>query len=123
MEFETFAGNRREQEDFMRKLIRTTAVALALASTLALLPTQAGAVGYEDSLDDCSYPESFDVFVMRPISFMGLMMGATTFVLLAPVWAAFDARDAGQIAHNLVGSPAGFTFGRRIGQCSATSGD
>ena len=105
----------------MRKLIRTTAAALALMGLVALLPQSAGATGYEDSLDDCAYPESFDVFVMRPIGFTGLMFGSITFVALAPIWAAFDARDAGTITRNLVVEPAQFTFGRGIGQCAANS--
>jgi hypothetical protein len=105
----------------MRKLIRTTTVALALTGALALLPTKAGAIGYEDSLDDCAYPESFDVFIMRPMAFTGLIMGSLTFGITAPIWAAFDLRDAGTIAHNLVVEPAQFTFGRRIGQCGSTA--
>ncbi|HTO52044.1 MAG TPA: hypothetical protein VMR50_01560 [Myxococcota bacterium] len=105
----------------MRKLIRTTAVALALTGALALLPTKAGAIGYEDSLDDCAYPESFDVFIMRPVSFMGLLFGSVTLGVTAPIWAAFDLRDAGTITHNLVVEPAQFTFGRRIGQCGASA--
>ena len=104
----------------MRKLFRTAAAAIALTGALAFLPNAANATGYEDSLDDCAYPESFDVFIMRPVSFTGLLMGSTTFLVLAPVWAAFDAKDAGEIAHNLVVEPAQFTFGRRIGQCSAS---
>jgi len=105
----------------MRKLIRTTAAALALTAVLALAPSRAGAVGYEDSLDDCAYPQSFDVFVMRPLAFTGILFGSMVLVGGAPVWAAFDARDAGQIAYNLVGEPAQFAFGRRIGECASTS--
>ena len=106
----------------MRKLIRTTFAALALTSVLALVPVQAGATGYEDSLDDCAYPESFDVFIMRPIGFTGLLGGSLLYGVLAPVWLAFDARDAGRIGHNLVVEPAQFTFGRTIGQCAANAG-
>ena len=105
----------------MRKLIRTTAAAIALTAALGLAPSRAGAVGYEDSLDDCAYPQSFDVFVMRPLSFTAMLAGSMMFVTLAPVWAAFDARDAGTIAHNLVGAPAQFAFGRHIGECSSTA--
>ena len=105
----------------MRKLIRTTAAAVALAAALVIVPGPASAIGYEDSLDDCAYPESFDVFVMRPLSFTAMLFGSAVLVGFAPIWAAFDARDAGTIAHNLVGSPAQFAFGRRIGECGAES--
>ncbi|HTO07978.1 MAG TPA: hypothetical protein VMR86_13095 [Myxococcota bacterium] len=105
----------------MRKLIHTIAAAVVLTGLLAVVPTSARAVGYEDSLDDCHYPESFDVFVMRPLAFTGLLGGSLLYGVLAPVWLAFDARDAGSIGHNLVVEPAEFTFGRGIGQCSSTA--
>jgi hypothetical protein len=107
----------------MRKLFRTTAVAFALTGLFALAPAAARATGYEDSLDDCHYPESFDVFVMRPLAFTGLLGGSMLYGVLAPVWLAFDARDAGTIGHNLVVEPAKFTFGRSIGQCSSSAND
>jgi hypothetical protein len=50
-----------------------------------------------------------------------MLAGSMMFVTLAPFWAAFDARDAGTIAHNLIGEPAQFAFGRHIGECAATS--
>ena len=105
----------------MRKLYRTIAATIALCALVGLAPTRANAVGYEDSLEDCAYPESFDVFVMRPLAFTGLMFGSITLVAGAPFWAAFDARDAGTITQNLVVEPARFAFGRRIGECSSTS--
>jgi hypothetical protein len=107
----------------MRKLFRTIAVAFALTGLAALAPATARAVGYEDSLDDCHYPQSFDVFVMRPLAFTGLLGGSVLYGMLAPVWLAFDARDAGTIGHNLVVEPARFTFGRSIGQCSSSAED
>ena len=75
----------------MRKLIRTTAAAVALAAALVIVPGPASAIGYEDSLDDCSYPQSFDVFVMRPLSFTAMLAGSMLLVGSAPIWAAFDA--------------------------------
>lgn len=115
------AARRREQEDLMRKLIRNVTAAVALAAALVIAPGPASAIGYEDSLDDCAYPQSFDVFVMRPLAFTAMLAGSAIFVGFAPIWAAFDARDAGQIAHNLVGAPAQFAFGRRIGECGANA--
>ncbi|HXZ86232.1 MAG TPA: hypothetical protein VEI82_12160 [Myxococcota bacterium] len=105
----------------MRKLYRTIAATIALCAALALAPTRANAVGYEDSLEDCAYPESFDAFIMRPLAFTGLMFGGLTLVVGAPIWAAFDARDAGTITHNLVVEPARFAFGRRIGECATNA--
>jgi hypothetical protein len=105
----------------MRKLIRTTAAAVALAAALVIVPGPASAIGYEDSLDDCGYPQSFDVFVMRPLSFTAMVAGSVFLVGSAPIWAAFDAREAGTIAHSLVGAPAQFAFARGIGECGASS--
>jgi len=105
----------------MRKLYRTIAATIALSALVGLAPGRANAVGYEDSLEDCAYPQSFDVFIMRPLAFTGLMFGSVTLVATAPFWAAFDLRDAGTITQNLVVEPAQFAFGRRIGECSATS--
>jgi hypothetical protein len=105
----------------MRKLYRTIAATIALSALVGLAPSRANAVGYEDSLEDCAYPESFDVFIMRPLAFTGLMFGGMTLVAAAPIWAAFDARDLPTITQNLVVEPAHFAFGRRIGECAATS--
>jgi len=104
----------------MRKLVRSVAATLALFAIVGLAPTRANAVGYEDSLDDCAYPQSFDVFIMRPLAFSGMMMGGLVLVAGAPFWATFDARDAGVITNNLVVEPARFAFGRKIGECNAT---
>jgi len=105
----------------MRKVVRSLAAIVALTALVGLAPTRANATGYEDSLDDCAYPESFDVFVMRPVAFTGMLFGGTVLLVAAPIWAAFDARDLGTITHNLVVDPAHFAFGRRIGECSATA--
>ena len=68
----------------MRKLIRSTFAAVALVAALGLVPSHAGAVGYEDSLDDCAYPKVFDALVMRPISLTTMIVGATALIPLIP---------------------------------------
>jgi hypothetical protein len=102
----------------MRKLIRFTTAVLFLAFAIGFAPRAAHAVGYEDSLDSCAYPQGFDVFIMRPLSFTAMIGGASLLVIGAPIWASTDARDVGTITHNLVVEPARFTFVRRIGQCN-----
>jgi hypothetical protein len=102
----------------MRKLIHSTFAALALAAAILSLPTTAGAVGYEDSLDDCRYPEAFDVLVMRPLSFTALLIGSAVYVASAPIWVTTVPRQAGTLANTLMGEPARFTFSRGLGECS-----
>jgi hypothetical protein len=123
MESSDAAAARRGQEDFMRKLIRTTAAALALTAALALAPSRAGATGYEDSLDDCSYPKIFDALVLRPIGLVALVGGATSLIPLAPLtlWPATVNRDDGTFVYEMVVPAAKFTFARRLGECSSTS--
>ena len=105
----------------MRKLFRITAAAVALAAALALVPSQAGAVGYEDSLDDCSYPVGFDAGVMKPLGFTGMVLGAglvavCTVSILCP---AILNRDYPAFARAMTVPAAKFTFTRRLGQCGA----
>jgi hypothetical protein len=105
----------------MRKLFRTTAAALALAAALVIVPGQADAIGYEDSLDDCAYPELFDGLVMRPLGLAATIGGAVGMVVLAPVtlWPATVNRDIPIFAYEMVVPAAKFTFARRLGQCSS----
>jgi len=107
----------------MRKLIRITFVAFALAAAIGLVPAQAGAVGYEDSLDDCSYPKVFDALVMRPLSFTTMLVGAVALVPLAPLtlWPATVNSDSGDFVYLMVVPAAQFTFARPLGQCESVS--
>jgi hypothetical protein len=105
----------------MRKLIRGTFVALALVAVVGLVPAQAQAVGYEDSLDDCAYPKLFDAAVMRPISFATMLVGgvglaAFTATLIGP---AMINTDYPEFATMMVVPAAKFTFARPLGQCVA----
>ena len=85
------------------------------------LSRPAGAVGFEDSLDDCSYPKVFDVLVLRPLSIYALMLGTLAYVPLGPLaWATVgDERE--QIRASLIGAPARFAFKRPLGECSGVS--
>jgi hypothetical protein len=119
MESTDAAARRREQEDLMRKLIRTTAAAIALAAALVIVPGPASAIGYEDSLDDCSYPEAFDGAIMKPLGFGAMLLGAGTVVVctVSIICPAVLNRDYPHFAAIMVVPAAKFTFTRRIGQC------
>jgi hypothetical protein len=107
----------------MRKFIRGTFVALALAAVVGLVPSHAGAVGYEDSLDDCAYPKAFDALIMRPISFATMLVGGASLVAFAPIWLPVVNKDTPEFAHMMVVPAAKFAFARPLGQCVAiTSG-
>lgn len=105
----------------MRKLIRSTFAALALVAVVGLVPAPAGAVGYEDSLDDCAYPAGFDALVMRPLSFASMLIGGTALVALAPIWLPVVNTDAPEFAYMMVVPAAQFTFTRPLGQCTGVS--
>ena len=49
----------------MRKLAGSLVLMLGLAFAA---PHAAQAVTYEDSFADCSYPKTFDLMIMRPLS-------------------------------------------------------
>jgi hypothetical protein len=105
----------------MRKLIRSVVATIVLAATFGLVPSHAGAVGYEDSLDDCAYPAVFDVAVMRPLSMGAMVVGAVAYVATAPIWAFTIPSEAGSLAYTMMGSPADFAFKRPLGQCASVS--
>ena len=105
----------------MSKFIRSTFAVLALAAVVGLVPANARAVGYEDSLDDCAYPKAFDALVMRPISFATMIVGATSLVALAPLWLPVVNKDTPEFAYMMVVPAAKFAFVRPLGQCVAIS--
>ena len=105
----------------MHKFIRSTFVVLALAAAVGMVPANASAVGYEDSLDDCAYPKAFDALIMRPISFVTMVVGATSLVALSPLWLPVVNKDTPEFAYMMVVPAAKFAFARPLGQCVAIS--
>ncbi len=104
----------------MRKLARTTLTA-ALLIALAGAPGLAQATSYEDSLEDCGYPEIFDLMIMRTLSFASLVLGTALFIPIAP-WAMVAASDdMGKVVDALVFTPARFTFSRPLGACGTNA--
>jgi len=101
----------------MRKAARFLG-ALLVAALLAA-PIGASATSYEDAMSECNYPEMFDLLFMRPVSFAALVFGMALFVPAAPITLLTTPADIGTVAGALVGNPARFTFGRRLGECTA----
>ena len=101
----------------MRKIGARVLVVLALVACLGV-SQRALAVGFEDSLDDCSYPKLLDLLILRELSFLTMIGGAVLFVPIAP-WAAATAwRDFDDVADALIVSSARFTFKRPLGECA-----
>ncbi len=123
MESGDAAARSRAQEDLMRKLIATTLAGLTLVAAIALTPASANAVGYEDSLDDCSYPKIFDAAFLRPVGLTAMIGGALglglfTVTIIGP---GMVNRDYPQFASMMVVPAAKFTFSRRLGECASGS--
>jgi len=104
----------------MRKFIMGLIAGVWLGALLAA-PCPANATSYEDSLDDCSYPEVFDVMVLRPLSFVSLVAGTVLYVPLAPIAVATVPGDFDQVTEDMVRTPARFTFQRPLGECSGVT--
>jgi hypothetical protein len=78
-------------------------------------------VGYEDSLDDCDYPQTFDLLVMRPLGMTTVVLGAALFVPLSPIALVTVGDQMGEVVDNLMGDPWRFTFQRRLGECTGST--
>ena len=102
----------------MRKTTRNLMVGLTLVACLGMAPA-AFAVTYEDSFSNCNYPKTFDLMVMRPVSFVTMGVGAMFFLPLGPLAAVTVPEDFPTVYDNLIGKPARFTFKRRLGECQA----
>ena len=102
----------------MRKMARNLVIGLAIVGCLGL-PLAASAVTYEDSFTNCNYPKTFDLMIMRPLSFVTMVTGAALFVPMGMLALLTVPEDVGTVYGNLVGSPAAFTFDRRLGECQA----
>ncbi len=105
----------------MRRFARRLVAGLALVALLGAAPGSALAVGYEGSLDACSYPKMFDLLVMRPLSFSSLVVGSVLMVPTAPLAWAIVPHDFHDVTDTLVGKPYRFTFKRRLGECEGVT--
>jgi hypothetical protein len=107
-------------EASMRRIARSLVAVLTLTACLALAGA-ARAVGYEDSLDDCAYPQTFDLLVMRPLGIGTTVLGAALFVPLFPIALMTVPGETGQVVDNLIWEPARFTFKRSLGECTGAT--
>jgi len=102
----------------MWKRVSSVAAAAVLAIGLAL-PLPASAITYEDSFADCSYPKTFDLLVMRPVSLGAMAIGFMFFAFpVGPMAFATVHDEIGDVWHNMVGAPTRFTFDRPLGECT-----
>ena len=105
----------------MRRMSRNLLVGIALVAALGLAPGRADAVGYEDSLDDCAYPKTFDVMIMRPASFMTMIIGSVLYVPVGAIAAVTVPGEGAEVRDSLIYAPARFTFKRPLGECSGVT--
>lgn len=105
----------------MTRSARTLAAGLALAALVVWSPGVAQA-GLDDSFDSCDYPKTLDLMVLRPVSLIGLGIGTTLYLGLAPFAYATVKKDFGTVTENLIYKPARFVFKRRLGECAGLSG-
>jgi hypothetical protein len=105
----------------MRITARQFVAIASLVAMIAILPSGAGAVGYEDSLDDCSYPQTFDLMVMRPVGLVTMGLGAALYIPALPLTLLTSPGDLGTTTENLIKKPTRFTFRRGLGECSGVT--
>ena len=102
----------------MRNWIQKTAVAAALCAALST-PLAASAVTYDDSFDECSYPISFDLAVMRPLSIATIVAGTILFIPMGTIAGITVPREVDRVYDMMIGSPWRFTFHRQLGECNS----
>lgn len=103
-----------------KRTSRVQVSALALTTVLALQVGAAPvrAVTYDDSFQECNYPRGFDLVVMRPLSMVTIVLGATLFIPLAPLAFFTVPNEVDDLYDDLIGAPARFTFVRALGECT-----
>jgi len=104
----------------MRRIARNLLAVLTLAACLGA-PVARASVGYEDSLDDCEYPQTFDLLVLRPLGLGTVVLGSALFVPVLPIALLTVGNELGLVADDLIGQPARFTFKRNLGECMGTT--
>jgi hypothetical protein len=103
-----------------RRIVRMGLSALVLGlAVVQLTAGRADAITYDDSFEQCNYPKTFDLVVLRPISLLTLAIGTFLFVPLSPLALVTVRSEVGTVYDNLIGAPARFTFDRRLGECTS----
>jgi len=92
--------------------------AATLIAVLVLAPMGAGAVTYEDSFEQCSYPKGFDLIVMRPLSMATIGIGGVLWATFTPLALLTTPRDVPAVYESFLGGPIRFTFKRELGECT-----
>ncbi|MCH2186939.1 hypothetical protein MK280_13820 [Myxococcota bacterium] len=77
-------------------------------------PATASDIGGETP-EEASTPVVFDTFVMKPLGFVTFVGGVCAFAASLPIVAVTRPQDIGVPFEALVGRPARFVWGERIG--------
>jgi hypothetical protein len=93
--------------------MKTKLLTVVCVSMIGLCSVNAGQASRDDV---CSADIVSDVFVIRPVYFVGTVIGSTVFVAVLP-WAAMTG-SVKQSADALVVQPAKMTFVRPVGDFS-----
>lgn len=91
-----------------RKAMAIFAAVLLLAAAPALHAQQADTVTGDRAGDMTA-----DLLIVRPLGFVGTVLGATVFVVALPF--TLPSGSVGDAAHELVGKPFEYTFNRPLG--------
>ena len=85
-----------------------------LVLCLIVLPAMASQIAGETEAE-ASTPVVFDTFVMKPLGVVAFLGGTCAFVASLPIVAVTRPQDIGIPFEALVGRPARFVWGDRIG--------
>ncbi|MDG2050586.1 MAG: hypothetical protein P8M78_10530 [Myxococcota bacterium] len=97
----------------MPQIFRGSLVAI-LMLCFAVLPAMASDLGGETP-EEASTPVVFDTFVMKPLGVVTFVGGVCAFVASLPIVAVTRPQDIGVPFQALVGRPARFVWGEKIG--------
>jgi hypothetical protein len=95
--------------------VRSFSRRLAHAAAIVALAAAAQAHAYEPIIDDTPSAEAmtFDLFVVRPLSLVGTVVGTAVYVVALPInLITFNLVDP---ARRLIVEPAKYTFTRDLG--------
>lgn len=103
----------------MRNTARSFLTVAAISVFLAC-PMSASATTYEDSFEDCRYPKTLDMLLMRPFGLAAFTFGTAAFIPVGAIVLVTSPSDVGTAFRNFVVAPARFTFRRSVGECPTT---